>query len=203
MLQGHSLGAGAASIAAFEFNQVDGIEAKSIGFGCPPLVSLELAEEARDYITNVIFDWDMVSRLSPAAMVNFLLDVMEFDWTDDARRDVQRMLSHLKKRSPGIVSDNIVTDNVVEKGMSVTDKMIEQLIRPTIKEKSSERVEQRLFVPGKCIHFYRDGEKIQGAICPNTFPAELDLHHRMLKDHSIRVGYDELFVYILNELGGK
>ena len=78
---GHSLGAGAASIAAMELNALNDprISAKAVGFGCPALLSKGLAEKS-DFITTVINDADVVPRLSGVAFANLVLNVLEFDW---------------------------------------------------------------------------------------------------------------------------
>lgn len=79
-LVGHSLGAGAACIAAMEFNDEDFIEPDVVGFGSPALLSRELSEEMQDYMTTVVADDDCVPRLSAPTVVNTLLDIMEFDY---------------------------------------------------------------------------------------------------------------------------
>ena len=59
---GHSLGAGTASIAAIEWNEYDFIDVEMTGFGCPALLSEELADEAKEFITTVVSDNDCVPR---------------------------------------------------------------------------------------------------------------------------------------------
>jgi hypothetical protein len=61
-LYGHSLGAGAASIAGIEFNDNENFKVEVVGFGCPALLTRELAEK-NDFITTVINDSDMVPRM--------------------------------------------------------------------------------------------------------------------------------------------
>jgi hypothetical protein len=61
-LAGHSLGAGAASIAGIEFNDNEKFKVEVVGFGCPALLTRELAEK-NDFITTVINDSDMVPRM--------------------------------------------------------------------------------------------------------------------------------------------
>jgi hypothetical protein len=75
-LIGHSLGAGAATIAAMnmmnsnEFakdigNDVDydvKVSANVIGFGCPALLSRNLSQMTRDFVTTVIADADVIPR---------------------------------------------------------------------------------------------------------------------------------------------
>jgi hypothetical protein len=162
-----------------------------------------LAEDARDYVTNIIFDYDMVSRLSPATMVNALLEITEFDWTGGAKRDIRLLFEHLQHVSPDVVASRIVSDENIDASMEAIDRLMEKFIKPTIKTASNDRMEKQLFVPGTCIHFYRDGDTISGATCPNTFFGELDFSRSMLEDHFLRGGYGELFKYVAQELDGR
>ena len=58
---GHSLGAAAASIAAMELKEhEEWMTVDALGFGCPSLLSKELSESAKDYITTVVADADVV-----------------------------------------------------------------------------------------------------------------------------------------------
>lgn len=60
-LVGHSLGAAAASIAAMELKEHDAwMTVDALGFGCPSLLSKELSESTKDYITTVVADADVV-----------------------------------------------------------------------------------------------------------------------------------------------
>ena len=79
-LVGHSLGAGAASIIAMEYDDEPDFEVNVIGFGCPAILSKELSEKTKPYITTVVADDDCVPRLSAASVVNALLDIMEYDY---------------------------------------------------------------------------------------------------------------------------
>lgn len=75
LLVGHSLGAGAASICGMELHERDHIDVEVIGFGCPALLSKELAEKCQDYITTVVNDNDVIPRTSAATITNILLDL--------------------------------------------------------------------------------------------------------------------------------
>ena len=72
--------AGAAAIAAIELNDDKRIEVEAIGFGCPALLSRELSEQTKDYITTVVADDDVVPRLSAATAINAMVDVTEYDY---------------------------------------------------------------------------------------------------------------------------
>ena len=98
---GHSLGAGAATIAAMEWNsgskfgQDSDVSANVIGFGCPALLSRGLSLSTKEYVTTVIADADFIPRMSAATLVNLLLDVKSFDYRKQAERDVEQALRQL------------------------------------------------------------------------------------------------------------
>ena len=74
-------GAGAASIVGMELNDDPKFDVQVIGFGCPALLSKELSEQTKSYITTIVADDDCVPRMSAASVVNALLDIMEYDYT--------------------------------------------------------------------------------------------------------------------------
>ena len=79
-LVGHSLGAGAAAIAAMEFKDHPKMDVEVVGFGPPAMLSQKLSEGMKGYMTTVVADDDVVPRLSAATVINVLLDVMEYDY---------------------------------------------------------------------------------------------------------------------------
>jgi pimeloyl-ACP methyl ester carboxylesterase len=162
-LIGHSLGAGVASIAGLEFKDNPKFEVEVLGFGCPALLSKELAEKA-DCITTVINDSDMVPRMSGIAIANLLLNVMEFDWLTYAQRDVDFAVEELQARQ-GFIFNDIVVAKIRE----LVDPMLDDFADHTIKTELTEKVVPELYPPGKCIHFYRDGSGISGNFVPSTY----------------------------------
>ncbi len=74
-LVGHSLGAGAASIAGIEFNELSNFEVEVVGFGCPACLSKDLAEKST-FITTVVNDSDAIPRCSAATITNLLLNLV-------------------------------------------------------------------------------------------------------------------------------
>jgi hypothetical protein len=52
---------------------------------------------------------------------------------------------------------------------------------------------------GKCIHFYRDGFGLSGAIVPCTFFNELDVNRRMVHDHLFATGYRPIFLDLMRQ----
>ena len=129
-LIGHSLGAGAATIAAMEWNSKQSlfeqgrndlsngtsshsntfigrgtndiqVSAHVIGFGCPALLSQPLSHATKDFVTTVIADADVIPRMSGATLVNLLLDVKSFDYQMQAERDVEQALREVQNRFAG------------------------------------------------------------------------------------------------------
>lgn len=193
-LVGHSLGAGAAAIAGMEFNDMPQITAEVIGFGCPSLLNKELSESTKSYITTVVSDSDLVPRMSAATVKNALLDVMEYDWIPHARRDILFTFEELLRVSPGLLSQSSL-DSI----MTVVDRLLETYMRPTIQAPTTEREPVVLCPPGVCVHLYRDGSGVSGTIAPCTFFNEIDVTRRMVDDHLIPSGYQQVFLELMRQ----
>lgn len=173
---GHSLGAGAAAIAGMELNALKDprISAKVVGFGCPALLSKDLAEKS-DFITTVINDADVVPRLSGIAVANLLLNVLEFDWLPYAKRDIQSALAELQARQPMLFNKDVFS-----KITAIVEPLLESILKDTLVEGKKARLEVELFPPGKCVHLYRDGVGFSGCYVPNSFCSEIDVSRRMI-----------------------
>lgn len=192
-LIGHSLGAGAASIAAMEWNSKpfdnarNGIKVSAhvIGFGCPALLSKSLSLATKEYVTTVIADADFIPRMSGATLFNLLLDLKCFDYRMQAERDVEQALRETASRLTKI---NIAEDDIqsamgyvrrgLEKvGLTHDAPSTEETTRINVGEGDAndnetdigKRKEPVLFPPGDCIHFYRDGSGISGSYVPCDF----------------------------------
>jgi hypothetical protein len=173
-LTGHSLGAGAASIAGMEFNDNEKFKVEVVGFGCPALLTKELAEKT-DFITTVINDSDMVPRMSGITLANLLIDVMEFQWLPYVQRDIDYALVELKERQPFIFNDILLA-----KAEELIMPLLKDYASSTVKQERTEKLTPELYPPGKCVHFYRDGSGISGNYVPNTFFDEIDVTRRMV-----------------------
>ena len=183
-LIGHSLGAGAAAIAAMYFNDEDWIDATSIGFGCPALLDLAQSVAVKDYVVTVVTDSDIVPRLSGAVMVNTFLDISSYDWTAKALEDLELVLDWSKlPNKEGILK-------WADSTMSKND-------RPFFDEVTKSRVEQVLYPPGTCIHVYRDGVGFAATYTPCFFFDTIDLSRTMIDDHMIPTGYHKAFLDLL------
>jgi Lipase (class 3) len=193
-LVGHSLGAAAAAIAAMEFHDHDWIKVESIGFGCPSLLSRELSETTKDYITTVVADSDMVPRMSGASVANLLLDLLEFDWTDMALEDIEFTMDRAAASFPFshlLPSKDVVLDWV--KGF------IEKEIKPTLKKEKRKRLSNVLIPPGACIHLYRDGVGYSTAYTPCSFFTSIDLTRTLIDDHLVVPGYHRAMLTVMRD----
>ena len=195
-LIGHSLGAGAASIAGIELynyaqsqcvpiGNVKGsrqnksmkytMEVKVIGFGCPALLSENLARNT-PYITTVVNDADVVPRMSGISVTNLLLDIMAFDWMEYVQRDLQFTLNELQQRHSRIFKET-TRQNISQTIESLLTKHLQNTI---LKDRPEPRMIPELYPPGQCIHLYRDGSGMTGSYVPNTFFSEIDISRRMI-----------------------
>ena len=207
-LIGHSLGGGTAALACLEFNKpyhqyannttsssnststgaigAASIDAYSLGFGTPAVLSLEYSEDARSKVTTIINDADCVPRMSGATLVNFLLNVSASNhWISEAQIDVQILNRMLKEKSPFPAT---LVDSVMSTIMNwiATSDVVNETMKAALAEKVATPV---LFPPGECIHFYRDTTSWQGVYYPCRNFNALEGVRYMVDDHLIPTGY--------------
>ena len=193
---GHSLGAGAGSIAAYEFNDNPNIEATAIGFGCPALISRDISEVP--FITTVVSDADVVPRMSGASVRNAVLDIMSYDWAGVAFRDVEELIRVIRQNFNLPISDDF------EKSvLAYMKKTLDTSIKPFVemmKRDFGERLEPILIPPGKCIHFYRDGSGFSGRHTPCSYFDSVEISRTMLDDHLTPQGYHRSMLLFMRDV---
>lgn len=192
-LLGHSLGAGAATIAGIELNDSSLIDVEVVGFGCPALLSSDLSESYKNIITTVIGDNDCVPRMSMATMINALVDITGFDYTPFAIRDLEESVDEFQRYLPSLV-DSAAKKKILK---NLSDLLPEH--SSIDDEESTRRMEVVLYPPGRCIHFYSDGFGTAGSVVPCTFFDELDFNRRLLHDHLIQQGYEKIFLDLMRQ----
>jgi hypothetical protein len=195
-LVGHSLGAAAAAIAAMEFHEHNWIKVESIGFGCPSLLSPELSEATKDYVTTVVADSDIIPRMSGASVANLLLDLVEFDWADMALEDIEFTMQRAAASFPFgqlLPSKEIVLD--------WAKSFIEREVKPKLVNDKRKRFSSVLIPPGSCIHLYRDGVGYSAVYTPCSFFNSIDLTRTLIDDHLVVPGYHRALVTILRDWG--
>lgn len=195
-LVGHSLGAGTAAIACMEFNDLEYVEATSVGFGCPALVDKDLSEKHKDVITTVVDDSDCVPRMSGATLVNLILDVMSYDCRELALGDVRQMMDAINANIP-LEAARIPADKREEILGWIRGEMAKRMEEAQPKARAKPRMPVELYPPGKCIHFFRDGVGITATYAPCEFFGELDVTRTMVDDHYIAPGYNKTFLDLM------
>ncbi|GKY98052.1 hypothetical protein MPSEU_000763200 [Mayamaea pseudoterrestris] len=176
ILTGHSLGAGIAAIASIEFNNHKDVYAYAYGFGTPPTLTLDLAQEAKAFITTVISDADIIPRLSTSSMANLILSVSRFNWKEYAARDINHALGVLHLRHPLLFNDQVVV------AISTAAQKLLRIgaITNQTETEDSQLLEIELYPPGRCVHFYRDGKGLSSSVVPNEFFSEIDVSRSMI-----------------------
>ena len=125
--------------------------------------------------------------MSGATLVNLLLDLRQFEYQEQAERDVEQALRELQGRltdssstpvgssqsNKGVLS---IDEDAIQKVMGYVHRGIEKVSGEgevseslSTKETAVEKMVPCLFPPGCCIHFYRDGSGIDGTYVPCTF----------------------------------
>ncbi|OAY67371.1 Sn1-specific diacylglycerol lipase alpha [Ananas comosus] len=86
-LVGHSLGGAAAALLAIMLRRKSKEElgfspdiVSAVGFGTPPCVSRELAENCASYVSTVVLQDDIVPRLSTSTLARLRNEILETDW---------------------------------------------------------------------------------------------------------------------------
>ncbi|CAJ1960971.1 unnamed protein product [Cylindrotheca closterium] len=190
---GHSLGAGAGAIAAMEFKEYDFVEVEAVGFGCPALLSPELSETTKDYITTVVADADVVPRMSGASMVNAILDLIGFNWTTMAREDFKFTMDRIEETTP------VANIKPILPPKSHVLKWSEEILNYTATEKF-DRVPISLIPPGNCIHLFRDGVGYTGSVTPCSYFANgVEISRTMVDDHLVMPGYHRALVTMMRD----
>jgi hypothetical protein len=168
-----------------------------VGFGCPAILSQELSEQTKSYITTVVADADMVPRMSAETIGNVMLDIMEYDWSPMVKRDIEDALQEVKKGVGFLFQDKEIKSADKPRIMQTfVDKAVEKYVKPGIRKESYRRLDTVLHPPGSCVHFYRDGVGISGSYVPCGFFNEIDVARTMVDDH-LSSGYRKIFLEVM------
>lgn len=195
VIVGHSLGAGAGAIAAMEFHEHSFIKVEAVGFGCPGLLSRELADTTKGYITTVINDADIIPRMSGASMANLIMDVIEYDWTEDALEDIGFSLDRAR--------DLFDFGKMLPEKESVlkwVNDFMDKEIRPKLKADKRERIPSQLIPPGTCIHLFRDGYGFSATYMPCDYFSSVELSRNIVDDHMIGSGYQRGMLAVVQDM---
>lgn len=150
------------------------------------MLDINQSEETKSYITTVVTDSDVVSRMSGPTVANNILDIMSYDWTQTAMQDLSLWLDTIEFP---IDKDGI---------LAWANETLAQKYLPHL-EKSQERIEQVLFPPGNCIHLWRNGAGWSGTYTPCSFFDSVEYSRTLLSDHLIEPGYHSALLGLARE----
>lgn len=191
---GHSLGAGAAVTAAIELrNNPDilqhlgrDLKVEVVGFGCPAIVSKDIALACENFVTTIINDDDIIPRTSITAMKNFVFDVSSFDWTRRAKEDIEDALLALETRVPSVLNKFLEFG-----GGKMSDELCKKIQSWPVMP-SNKRAPLVVFPPGRCLHLYRNSfTTFNCAWTPAPLFDEIPASTNMIEDHYVK-SYDEV-----------
>ena len=213
-LIGHSLGAGAASIAGMEWRdkfvnnnnrnrkKEDGtdddgpnLDLHVYGFGCPALLSQNISESTREFITTIVADYDCIPRMSTATLLNAILNIGEYNWLPYARRDIKEFIEQVVQPYFPL----LISESNKSKILQYLDDIMSDPSMINIPTPTQKRMNVTLYPPGTCIHLYTDGYGVSGAQVPCTFFNELDISRRMIDDHLFHTGYERIFLELMRQ----
>lgn len=168
------------------------IDAQAIVVGCPAVLDLEQSESTKHYVTSIVTDADLISRMSGPNIANWFLDIMSHDWTDMALVDLELLL------------DNVATNSlfpVVDKKqvMKWANDTLQKNYKPYFETITKERSEQELYPPGTCIHLFRNGNGWDGTYTPCSFFNEVEGSRTLISDHLIPPGYHPALLSLARE----
>lgn len=199
---GHSLGAGAAALLTMNMRQNPAykkwVEAESIGYGTPSLVSPMISYQFRDYVTTVVNDADLVPRTSGAAMANTWLKIVAYNWTQPALEDFDLLVDSLKQDNNLMnlffrkASSRLWLDDTLEKLRSWLEGWFDDNVSPWLQDLPPAvhegEAEVELIPPGDCVHLYRDGTKFSANyVNCSSFGNGLEVVRHFVDDHLIPV----------------
>lgn len=187
---------GAGAIAAMQFNALDFITVEAVGFGCPSLLSPELSESTKDYITTVVTDADVIPRMSGSTMANVILDVVEFDWTKSAKDDINFTLGRAEEATPIANIKHLLPpkENVIQWAEDFFNRTSAQST-----SKPRNRLAVSLIPPGNCIHFFRDGVGFTSTYTPCKFFSSIEFSRTMVEDHLVMPGYHRALITFMRD----
>lgn len=182
-LVGHSLGGAAAALLAIMLRKKSAEElgfspeiVSAVGFGTPPCVSKELAENCASYVSTVVLQDDIIPRLSAASLVRLRNEILETDWMSVLEKEDWKGIVDLVTNAKQIMSSvqdvaQKLADYAKFRSKSKTsDISVRKGAPPVPKTEAESRaiakqegaVPEELFTPGTLFYLKREIDVIGG-----------------------------------------
>ncbi|XP_070045372.1 uncharacterized protein [Nicotiana tomentosiformis] len=178
-LVGHSLGGATASLLAIMLRQRSFQElgfspdiVSAIGYGTPPCVSKELAENCSEYVTTAIMQGDIIPRLSVTSLTRLRNEILQTNWVSVLQKEDWRGVIDLFTNAKQVVSsvqdvawkladytklpgNAKYSDN---SGVQPTSKPSGNATSLVRREEAGSKVVDELFVPGSLYYLKRNAD---------------------------------------------
>eukprot|EP00040_Diaphanoeca_grandis_P020749 m.110343 g.110343 ORF g.110343 m.110343 type:complete len:530 (-) comp28030_c0_seq1:91-1680(-) len=170
---GHSLGAAVAALSAIKMRTqlglLEGLQVQCFGFATPACVGPKLASSsfAKNFITTVIHDDDVIPRVSLSNVATFRTTMCEYDWKSVTRRN---LVSYFNGDEKDYVFQQL--DGLLQ-NVPHTSPPVAELLNDV-----------ELCVPGKVIHLVRSPtQKYQMFSTEPQMFSHMKISQTMLSDH--------------------
>ncbi|OIT21062.1 PREDICTED: uncharacterized protein LOC109219382 [Nicotiana attenuata] len=178
-LVGHSLGGATASLLAIMLRQRSFQElgfspdiVSAIGYGTPPCVSKELAENCSEYVTTAVMQGDIIPRLSVTSLTRLRNEILQTNWVSVLQKEDWRGVIDLFTNAKQVVSS---VQDVAWKladytklpgnakhsdnsGVQPTSKPPGNATSLVRREEAGSKVADELFVPGSLYYLKRNAD---------------------------------------------
>ncbi|XP_075100798.1 uncharacterized protein LOC142176634 isoform X3 [Nicotiana tabacum] len=181
-LVGHSLGGATASLLAIMLRQRSFQElgfspdiVSAIGYGTPPCVSKELAENCSEYVTTAVMQGDIIPRLSVTSLTRLRNEILQTNWVSVLQKEDWRGVIDLFTNAKQVVSS--VQDvawkladytklpgnakysaNSGVQPSPITSKPSGNATSLVRREEAGSKVADELFVPGSLYYLKRNAD---------------------------------------------
>ncbi|RRT41803.1 hypothetical protein B296_00057529 [Ensete ventricosum] len=180
-LVGHSLGGAAAALLAIMLRKqaadklgFDPDIVSAVGFGTPPCVSKELAENCASYVTTVVLQDDIIPRLSIVSLTRLRNEILETDWMSVLGKEDWKGIVDLVTNAKQVVSSvqdvarkvtyfaklrNPSNSSAIEEKDSVASMKLNTDAKAIVEQQEAL---PELFVPGTIYYLKRNVDDIDG-----------------------------------------
>lgn len=128
------------------------------------------------------------------------LDVMSHDWTDKAMVDLEHVIDYHNNAGGSLLLPPVDKDAILKWANDTLTKKY----RPHFEQIPKERMEQELYPPGTCIHFWRNGVGYSATYTPcyHEVFGEVEFSRSLIDDHLLEPGYHPALLSMAREMKG-
>jgi hypothetical protein len=135
--------------------------------------------------------------MSGASIANMFLDIMSHDWINMAMVDIEYLLDYYSSTTPILPLDKAVI-------MKWANDTLAKKYQPHFSQISKERMSQELYIPGTCIHLWRNGVGYSATYmpCSHKVFGDVEFSRSLIDDHLLEPGYHPALLSVAREAKG-